>query len=113
MLRCISDPTDERCNAFTQNCSEGFRCTVKADFSNTQCAMIDENAKGVGDVCVLNDSGIDNCEKGAYCSMVNAETLEGICAPLCVDSEPACPPQYVCEYKGGWLGYILAICVSI
>ena len=112
ILRCTSDPTDEGCNAYTQNCPEGFKCMFKADFSVAQCAVNDENAKGVGDVCVVNDSGIDDCEQGAFCWKVNEETHEGTCTPLCVDGDTPCPPQHFC-YGFARHGVDAGICIGL
>ncbi len=102
---------DEGCSAWTQNCPEGFKCTLKADVSDTQCVIDEENSKMPGDVCVVNGFGFDNCEKGAFCSDVDAETLEGRCMPLCVEGDSPCPPDYYC-YSLSRGGLDAGICIA-
>ena len=108
-LNCSeSDGADDppTCDAFAQDCPDGYKCTLRTEdgsswWGGTRCVMVDPKPQAPGDVCVSTGSltGVDNCELGAFCWDVDAETHEGVCLAFCAGSpyEPVCPPAHLCQ----------------
>ena len=108
------------CDTYVQDCPPGEKC---ADFANdggtgwndTRCIPVPDNPSAVGAPCVVEDflaSGIDDCDKGAFCWYLDRETLEGQCVPLCGGSaaNPTCPEGYSCIESGSAPSLCLPVC---
>jgi len=89
-----------------QDCPAGQKCMPYSDdgggsWTNTKCVPIMENPAGVGDPCMVVDSGVsglDNCELGAMCWHIDFDTLQGECVSMCTGSPDAgiCPRGFWC-----------------
>jgi hypothetical protein len=75
-------------------------------WNSTRCSPIDPDPAGIGDPCVVEDSGtsgFDNCDVSAMCWGVDPVTLEGTCVEFCSGSEanPQCPEGLACVVAFG------------
>jgi hypothetical protein len=100
-------PLTTDCDLFAQDCPPGEKCTVWANdggntWNATRCVPVVADPVEVDQPCHMersSASGLDDCDFGVICIDVDAETLEGICVPLCVGdaSAPYCEdPNRVC-----------------
>ncbi|MCR9160754.1 MAG: hypothetical protein ACE37F_04040 [Nannocystaceae bacterium] len=95
--------TSVECDIWAQDCVAGEKCMPWANdggsaWNATRCVPIDPDPVGVGETCVVEGSGvsgIDDCDLGAMCWGVDAETNEGTCVAMCEGSPeaPTCAPE--------------------
>lgn len=88
------------CDQFAQDCPDGEKCMPWAsDGGNSwdalKCSPVARNPGKPGEPCTVEGSGvsgIDDCELGAMCWSVDADTKEGVCVAMCDGSlvEPTC-----------------------
>lgn len=106
------------CSLFAQDCPPGYKCvpynTAGGGWIGRECVPIVDDPQGVGEPCVIEgplQGGPDNCEGGSMCWVVEVESLEGTCVPLCIGSmdEPACADA--CRYCWTSVGFS-GLCVS-
>jgi len=89
------------CDTYLQDCPPGEKCMPWSNdgggsWNALGCFPIDAMPVGVGQTCTVQGSGtsgIDNCELGAMCWDVDAETNQGTCVAMC-EGSPAAP---VCD----------------
>ena len=100
------EPAPDRCDPIAQDCPEGEKCAPYAPEgsyggSSTKCVPVTGDGKP-GEPCMTVDgalSGLDDCEKGAWCSanLGNA----GVCIEMCSGSvnDPSCkdPDKFYCS----------------
>lgn len=78
----------EHCPGYQQldpACPDGFKCTIDGGISQTQCAPIMPNPKGLGEPCTVTgdaQSGIDDCGLAMLCWNVDDQG-HGTCIGLC------------------------------
>jgi hypothetical protein len=94
------------CDVWAQDCPRGEKCMPWANdggssWNATRCSPIEPDPMGVGETCTVEDSGvsgIDDCELGAMCWNVDADTLMGTCVAQCSGTEanPECPADFSC-----------------
>lgn len=105
----ITDPdggiVTYECSLYDQDCPVGEKCNVWANdggnsWNATKCVAADPDPRLVGEECEAEGSGvsgIDNCERGAFCWDVDPEGT-GMCVSYCQGSEnnPTCdnPREY-------------------
>ncbi|MGH1344156.1 MAG: hypothetical protein ACRBN8_21535 [Nannocystales bacterium] len=88
---CIGTP----CSVFEQDCGGTSKCVPipsgELRYSGRQCVSVGSEPGLAGDVCSPG-GGFDGCDYGLMCYLVNADTEEGICTPLCegTEDEPTC-----------------------
>lgn len=82
------------CDPFTQNCTDGEKCTPWANgkpvWSAIRCVPV-LGGGAPGEPCeVIDDpfSGFDDCAPGVLCFEVDPETNQGTCASLCDVLDP-------------------------
>jgi hypothetical protein len=95
------------CDVWAQDCAVGNKCMPWANdggdaWNATRCSPIDPTPAGIGDPCVVEDSGVsgfDDCGISAMCWDVDPVTLEGTCVQFCDGSEanPLCPEGLTCR----------------
>ena len=100
VIRC------SQCDVWSQDCPDGEKCAPWANdggssWNATKCVPVDPNPKQPGDACVAPQggvSGVDDCDEGAMCWDVDAETNEGVCVAFCEGSadDPMCAPGSTC-----------------
>ncbi len=96
----------EDCSTFAQDCPPGYKCAPFANgggssWNDTMCVPVDDDPAGIGEPCVAEESGVsgfDDCDVGAFCFNVDADTLQGECIELCggTPEEPVCEPDSTC-----------------
>jgi hypothetical protein len=108
------------CNPITQaDCPAGEKCMPWSNngggsWNATRCSPLDAAPVTVGDVCVVDGSGvsgIDNCELGAMCWGVDPMTNQGTCIELCGCSyeNPLCDtPNAACAIVNSG---VLPLCI--
>lgn len=114
----IGHCTPIKCSLFDQDCPDGEKCMPWASdgggsWNDTRCSPVAEPAAALGEACEVEGSGVsglDNCELGAMCFYVDAQTNAGTCVSLCEGNEeaPICPPQSQCSITGDG---VLTICI--
>jgi len=119
ILLCISDPNDEGCDVWEQDCAVDQKCSPLADdggdlWSDTRCVPVVPQAKELGEPCEFPGSpseGDDNCDFGLVCWNVDDETNLGTCKAFCdyFQGEPRCSEGYVCSYFEASIGVALCI----
>lgn len=87
------------CSLYEQDCESGEKCNVWANdggnsWNATKCVAVDPDPQLIGEECEAEGSGvsgIDNCERGAFCWDVDPEG-SGMCVSYCQGSEeqPTC-----------------------
>lgn len=109
------------CNLFLaeQACQREEKCASWSSdgddtFDATRCAPIAKDTAGLGEPCVFEGtpySGIDNCELGAMCLLVDpADDTSGVCRAACVGDpyEATCDdPGMTCVIEGEYFGWCL------
>lgn len=90
------------CDVWAQDCEDGEKCAAWANdggsaWNATRCVPVAQDPVDVGETCAVEGSGvsgIDNCDQGAMCWDVDAETNEGTCVALCdgTPDAPTCAP---------------------
>ena len=108
------------CDTFLQDCPDGEKCTVWANdggpaWNATRCVPVDDMPQQVGESCTVEGSGvtgIDDCELGAMCWDVDADTLTGTCEAFCSGTvqDPQCEADHVCSISSGPLALCLPTC---
>ena len=97
---CGVEPVEGDCNPWCQDCPAEQECRpvleppeeVFGDSKYTaKCFPIPKKPAGLGDVCIWDSEGFDNCGKGMICS--GYEDDQSVCVPLCTGtpSSPDCP----------------------
>ena len=91
------------CDPFAQDCPEGEKCMPWANdggsaWNATRCSPIADNPNAIGEPCTVEGSGvsgIDDCDIGAMCFGVDAETNMGTCVEMCSGNEanPICETE--------------------
>jgi hypothetical protein len=79
------------CDIYDDDCPAGEKCTPYASDGGirpdaTHCITLAEFPAGNGAMCSVQGwtaSGDDDCDRGLYCVVYDAETLEGTCTPFC------------------------------
>jgi hypothetical protein len=120
------DPSDTSeppygCDQWLQDCPRGEKCMPWANdggnsWNATRCSPLDANPKAVGEPCTVEGSGvsgIDDCELGAMCWNVDAETNMGECVAFCQGSEanPTCADECSnCTLSGDG---VLILCLPV
>ena len=99
-LPCSDIPAPAECDLWAQDCPDCEKCVPWAkdggsSWNAVKCAPIDPSPKKPGESCVAPEggvAGVDDCELGAMCWDVDAETNEGTCIGLCdgTPEEPTC-----------------------
>ncbi|MEM7155106.1 MAG: hypothetical protein AAF799_19825 [Myxococcota bacterium] len=93
------------CDVIVQDCPSDERCTPWAndgsdEWNSTRCSPIAPDPVPVGGSCTVEGgvaSGLDDCERFAFCWEVDPETLTGTCEAFCNPTDPeACPEASVC-----------------
>lgn len=103
---CPTDvgPGPNECSQWVQDCPDGEKC-MPADsdgfgsWDALKCVPVARGAGKPGEPCTVEgsgDSGIDDCERGAMCWDVDADTDQGTCVALCTGT----PDQPVCAEPG-------------
>jgi hypothetical protein len=99
-----------QCSVWIQDCAPGHKCTYGSQggvtWDSTQCVPIAPDPAGVDEPCVVAEhraSGFDDCDWGAMCWYIDAETLAGTCVPICqgTESMPECHDGRACPISGG------------
>jgi hypothetical protein len=117
------DPGDppEACDIWEQDCEAGEKCmpwdsSGQGSWNATRCTPLDPNPAGVGDPCTVEGSGtsgVDNCELGAMCWGVDAQTNMGHCIELC----SCAPDNPICETPNTFCSItnmgVLPLCLSV
>jgi hypothetical protein len=96
------------CDIFTQDCPSDQKCMPWANdgggsWNAWGCKPLVDDPVGIDEVCHVQGSGtsgIDDCEIGAMCWYLDPDTDQGVCTPLCVNTEqdPLCDdPQRQCR----------------
>lgn len=90
----LCNPTtgeDGSCSLYENECPRGEKCNLFANdsggwYNATQCFPVDPDAVPPGAPCIAEGngiSGVDNCEPGSVCFLVDYETKEGYCLGFC------------------------------
>ncbi len=88
---CLGTP----CSVFEQDCGGTSKCVPLSNgelrYDVRQCISVGPNPGLAGDVCAPG-GGFDGCDFGLMCYLINPDTQEGICTPLCqgTQDEPTC-----------------------
>lgn len=101
-----------QCDPIAQDCPEGQKCMPWANdggssWNADKCVPVDPDPAAIGEPCTVTGSGvsgIDDCDVGAMCWGVDAETGMGTCAELCGCSAatPTCDtPDTICTITNG------------
>ncbi|MCR9162923.1 MAG: hypothetical protein ACE37F_14490 [Nannocystaceae bacterium] len=106
----ITDPDggiqSYECSLYEQDCAPDEKCNVWANdggssWNATKCVAVDPDPDLVGEQCHVEGSGvsgIDSCERGAFCWDVDPEEGLGMCVSFCqgTDNAPTCdnPREY-------------------
>jgi hypothetical protein len=107
------------CDLWGQDCPPGEKCMPYATddswYDATRCTPIADDPKRPGEPCTVIDSpvsGIDDCETGAMCWGVDAETNTGQCAEMCKGSEanPYCDAPCATCFQSG--SSIVSVCLE-
>lgn len=109
------------CDLWAQDCMDGFKCMPWASdgggsWNATRCSPLDPDPNAVGDPCTVEGSGvsgIDDCDIGAMCWDVDAETNMGTCIELCSCAEdfPVCnTPNTQCAISNDG---VLILCLPV
>lgn len=96
------------CSMFDQDCPANQKCSPWISdgglaWNATRCVDVPANAVGIGETCTMVNggaSGMDNCQAGAMCWAVAADTDQGVCVELCSGTEvsPTCTdPSTTCS----------------
>lgn len=88
------------CSLYVNDCPRGEKCNLYANdgggwYNATQCVPVDPDAVPPGAPCIAEGnglSGVDNCELGSVCFLVDYETKEGHCLGFCDgdSNKPTC-----------------------
>jgi hypothetical protein len=106
------------CNLYADSCPEGEKCTSwdndgDQTFNGTRCAPIDPAPVPIGSECTFEGSpwsGIDNCDLGAMCLVMNDGDITGICRAACVGNpyDASCDdPEMTCVIEEDFFGWCL------
>ena len=90
---CVGTPPGslecDWCDLWSQDCPEGEKCMPWANdgggaWNDVKCTPIDPNPGKPGDPCTAEGiRGVDSCEEGAMCLVVDWETMAGHCVGFC------------------------------
>lgn len=94
------------CSQWAQDCPPGYKCSIRAQansttWDETACVPIDADPKPVGAACSVGDEpldGIDDCERGALCWLVDFTSDVGTCVAFCTGSEAEPMCEGACEW---------------
>jgi hypothetical protein len=109
------------CDLWAQDCMDGEKCMPWASdgggsWDATRCSPLDPDPNAVGDPCSVEGSGvsgIDDCDIGAMCWDVDAETNMGTCIEMCSCAEnfPVCnTPNTQCAISNDG---VLILCLPV
>lgn len=92
-----------QCDVWAQDCPRGEKCSPFSSngdgtfggCSDSRCAPLSADPQGIGEPCTVEEgpwSGVDDCDVGAFCWNVDAQTNQGVCVAMCMGSEanPVC-----------------------
>ena len=114
--------TDYPCDTFVQDCPAGEKCMPWANdggsaWNATRCSPVVSDPGGPGEPCTVDGSGVsglDDCERGAFCFDVDPMTNGGTCLPMVTGSanHPLCadPMRTPTISAEGVLNLCLASC---
>ncbi len=81
------------CDFYQQDCKPEFKCApLDAPIclsDQFKCVPLSEPAVGHGELCTLSNGicgGVDNCEIGSFCSLVDGQQIFGTCLATCMGS---------------------------
>ena len=105
------------CSLFAQDCPRGEKCMPWASdggnaWNATRCFPVAPDPAAAGEPCTVEGSGVsgmDDCEEGAVCWLVDPISDIGACVPTCLgsmDDAYCLDPRYGCTGDGA-----LSICV--
>jgi hypothetical protein len=118
MRECTDVPLDDACDPWLQNCPAGQKCMPYITEGNAwnalMCSPIAEDPNGIGEPCTVEGSagsGIDDCEWGAMCFYVDAETNVGTCVAQCggTQMDPVCAEGTSCAIANEG---VLTLCIQ-
>ncbi len=108
----------DTCDVWAQDCPEGEKCMPWASdggssWNALRCTPIEPSPGKPGDPCTAEGiSGVDSCEEGAMCLVVDWETMAGHCIGFC-DGSPVnatcAEPGTQCFITGG--NAVLILCL--
>jgi hypothetical protein len=102
---CTPDLGEVECDVDTQDCPPGWKCAPYSRAGNffwdgARCVPLARDPGTQGELCLIEDSaysGIDDCEIGSFCFVVDISELFGVCAALCdFRQQGACAPGLEC-----------------
>lgn len=101
-----------QCDAYEQDCDEGFKCVPwhsggQAGWNGLRCVPVSPDPVPAGESCTVLEypsSGLDDCELGSACWWVNPETFQGVCTSMCNGPEesPSCGDGMICPNTASW-----------
>lgn len=113
------DGATASCSLFVQDCPEGEKCTAWANdggssWNDTRCVPVADEPAAPGEACTAEGSGVsglDNCELGAMCFVVDRD-LNGECFAFCTGSitDASCDPGHICAIGSGPLTVCIPQC---
>lgn len=97
------------CDIYDDDCPPEQKCMPYASDGSTRpdathCVPLAEFPGGNTAGCTVQEwtaSGIDDCDRGLYCVVYDAETLEGTCTPFCSTDDDG---ELVCESPATCVG---------
>lgn len=95
------------CDLFEQDCPMGEQCMPWAndlgdDWNASRFVAIADSSGQRGDPCLVEGayaSGLDSCDVGLMCYLIDLDTNEGTCTELCGGTarDPTCSPGLDCS----------------
>jgi hypothetical protein len=112
------------CTTWMQDCPPGEKCAWydtygQGAWNATKCVPISPNAVAPGEPCMVEGSGatgLDDCVAGAFCFLVDPETLVGTCFEYCIgtEAEATCTsPHEVCSVYGSGFNLCRGTCLPL
>ncbi len=117
-LDCAPDHPPPECDIWNDDCPEGLKCTPYSNDDSTwdslKCVPIDHDPAQPGEPCTVQGSatsGLDSCDRHAFCWNVDDIDLMGECVPICLgpSEAPSCAdPLDGCTASGNT---VLPLCL--
>ena len=109
---CKLDLGDIDCSIDMQDCPPGWKCVPYSGdgdpwWDDSRCVPVARDPGTQGEPCLIEEwaySGIDDCELGSVCVVVDTSELFGVCASLCDYGPKVCGPGLECTPPtlAGW-----------
>ena len=106
VCEAATDPIEEDCDLWTDNCPEGQKCMpVSLDgdltWQNSRCVPLVADPDELGEPCTVLGTGfdgLDTCDRRAMCWSGDLDDKTGTCFPMCSGppESPSCAPGSVC-----------------